>query len=341
MASEDRTVTSDLRGYLEKNAKRLSAFQAIELIESALDKGQEVGTHELARDEKLFFEVDHSLGFPLSDVVRIKHLPEDKDNPGERYRMMVTFMGLHGSGTPLPSFYAEQIAKYDADESVSKSFFDFFHNRIVGLLYRSWRKNRYYRRYLPGGEDQFSSWIFSLFGLSSEQSRTSTNVYWPRLLCFAGMLSTRNRSPALIAAIISHAFELDSVEIEEWVKRKVRVPADQKTRLGQSNATLGSNFVVGDSAKDIQGKIRIVIRNLTFKRFQDFLPRGKDFKILRGLVEFMLRDQIGYDLKLGLLPHESYPMTLSKDFPGRLGWSSFLGDGRVAEMRDVVIKVRT
>ncbi|MCB5205265.1 type VI secretion system baseplate subunit TssG [Neorhizobium sp. T786] len=341
MAASDRTTAADLGGHLEREAARFSAFQAIELIQGHYDGGRETGTHALAADEKLFFGVDHSLAFPLSDVADIRRLPPTNDGGVERFRINVTFLGLHGSGTPLPSYFAEEIARFDADESVTKGFNDFFHNRLVGLLFRAWRKHRYYRRYQPGGRDPFSSWVFSLFGLGSAESRASTHIYWPRLLCFAGMLSTRNRSPSMMARIIVHAFRLSAVDIDEWVQRKVRISADQTTRLGRGNSSLGHNMILGNGARDIQGKIRIVIRNLTFQRFQDFLPHGADYKRLRGLVEFMMRDQLAYDLKLGLLPSEAHPLTMKRDCPGRLGWSSFLGDRKYAEARDVIIRVRS
>jgi len=286
----------------------------------------------------------------LSDVVRITPLlPVSEENQAqgvhaqilpERYRMMVTFLGLHGSGTPLPSFYAEQIARYDRDESISKAFFDFFHNRIVGFLYRSWRKFRYYRRYRQGARDPFSSWIYALFGLGHKALRAPSPVYWPQFFCFAGMLSTRHRSPALICALITHAFQLPFVDMEQWVLRKITIPDDQKNRLGHANATLGHDFAIGGKVRDIQGKVRIVLGHLTFQRFQDFLPSGKDFDTLRSLIEFMLRDQLAYDLKLGLMPDEAHPLTLSKDCQGRLGWSSFLGAKAAHKSRDVIIRVR-
>ncbi|UXM95235.1 type VI secretion system baseplate subunit TssG [Bartonella sp. HY329] len=339
MASEDRTTAADLSGFLFKNSREFSAFEAIELIEKIIDKGVEVGTHQLAFDEKILFEVDSSLGFPTSDIVRIKQI--DESSHSERYKIKVTFMGLHGSSTVLPSYYAEQIAHYEQDQSVTKDFFDFFHNRIIGLLYRAWRQPRYFRRYQPGGEDKFSTWIFSMFGLGNTESRKFTNIYWPRLLCFAGLLSTRNRSPALFSTVISRAFNLEKVKIEEWIPRKVKIASEQLTKLGQKNSQLGQNMILGEFAPDIQGKIRIVIQDLDFRRFQDFLPHGKDFNGLRGLVEFMFRDQLSYDLKLGLKKQEAYPITLAKDSPSRLGWSSFLGDGKFDEVRDVIIKVRS
>ncbi|MHC5308055.1 type VI secretion system baseplate subunit TssG [Bartonella sp. LJL80] len=341
MAGENQMILADFSGFLEKKARYFSAFEAIELIEKTIDDDIEVGTHEHAFDEKLLFEVDSSISFPTSDVVRIKYIAPKRENAAPRYKLKVTFLGLHGSATPLPSYYAEQIALYEQDHSVIKDFFDYFHNRLIGLFYRSWRRSRYYRKYQPKGKDQFSTWIYSMFGLGDADSRDFTNVYWPRLLCFAGLMATRNRSPALFSTVIARAFNLDDVSIEEWTKRKVQIPPDQLTRLGQNNSHLGRNMILGQYSPDIQGKIRIVIRNLDFERFQDFLPHGKDFKSLRGLVEFMFRDQLGYDLKLGLKPKEAYPITLEKNSPGRLGWSSFLGDGRITEMRDVIIKVRS
>lgn len=341
MASQDRTSTADLSGFLSDNARQFSAFEMIELIEDVLDNGKEVGTHELAADEKILFSVDAGLAFPTSDIAKVSEIPPAQKGKSQRYNVEVTFMGLHGSGTVLPSYYAEQIAQYDPNESTTKDFFDFFHNRLIGLLYRAWRKPRYSRRYRPQGVDKFSSWIFSMFGLGNPESRSFTNVYWPRLLCFAGLLSTRNRSPALFSSVIARAFNLDAVNIDEWTKRKVKISDSQLTRLGKKNSILGLNTVLGENAPDIQGKIRIVIRNLDFSRFQDFLPHGRDFKSLRGLVEFMFRDQLSYDLKLCLKPLQAYPITLDKSCPCRLGWSSFLGNSRTQQIRDVIIKVRS
>lgn len=341
MATKDRSAATDLSGLLTRNGRAFSAFQAIELIQNHLDEGREPGTHGRAANERLLFGVDHSLAFPLSDVSSISEIAAANDDGPPRFRMNVTFLGLHGSGTPLPSYFAEEIARFDAGESVSKAFNDFFHNRLIGLLYRAWRKHRYHRRYRPGGADEFSSWVFSLFGLGNLEARRSTQVYWPRLLCFAGMLSTRNRSPAMMATIIAHAFQLHPVSIEEWIIRRVPIASDQRSKLARANAQLGKNLVIGSSFRDIQGKIRIVIENLSFARFQDFLPHGAEYHRLRGLVEFMMRDQLAYELQLGLLPKEAHPLTLERGSPGRLGWSSFLGTKKFTQSRQVLIRVRS
>nr|WP_297323367.1 type VI secretion system baseplate subunit TssG [uncultured Bartonella sp.] len=74
--------------------------------------------------------------------------------------------------------------------------------------------------------------------MGNPESRSFTNVYWPRLLCFAGLLSTRNRSPALFSSVIARAFNLDVVNIEEWTKRKVKISDSQRIRLGKKTRYL-------------------------------------------------------------------------------------------------------
>lgn len=342
MANQNRASAPDLSTHVNERGRHYAFFQAVELIQKQLDGGREVGTHVLARDEKVFFNVSHALAFPLSDIAAIHDLPADEREGGrKRFLMTVNFLGLHGSGSPLPSYYPEMIAQYDAEGSILRGFFDFFHNRIVGLFHRSWRKYRYYQRYQPGGADPFSQWVFSLFGLGDERVRASTRVYWPRLLCFAGILATRNRSPGVLSTVISHAFDLKRVEIEEMVRRKVEIPREQRSAAGGASCTLGQSMVIGDRANDCQGKFRIVLHDLTHRRFSEFLPSGKDFKRLRGLVEFMLRDQFAYDLKLCLAPREARPLTLHGREEGRLGWSSFMGEGEVDDIRPVVIRARS
>ncbi|MGU3664492.1 type VI secretion system baseplate subunit TssG [Methylobacterium sp. A49B] len=345
MASDNRPSAVDLiRAEAEARAPAYAFYRLVQMIQDALDDGREVGTHLRPAEERIIFEVDHSLGFPLSDVASMRLLNPACD--GARadsppcFVITVTFLGLHGSGSPLPSYYVEQIAGYDPKGSVLTDFFNFFHNRLIGLLHRGWRKYRYYMRYRPGGEDDFSRGIYSLFGLYDARLRSDSGIYWPRLLCFAGVLASRNRSPAVLSTIIQHTFRLERVSIEEWVRRRVPIPEHQKWGLGAANSRLGEGTISGDRAPDDQGKIRVVIHDLDDGRFRDFLPRGQEHRPLRNLVEFMLRDQFAYDFKLCLRPRATQPITLTRDDPGRLGWSSFLGDGRRDEERVVVITAR-
>jgi type VI secretion system protein ImpH len=343
MAGADRTAAVDLiAGRLREEARLYSFFQLVQLLQDRLAEGSEVGARLTSKDESLLFEVSNDLGFPTSDVVSVRPMwkgDQDSDEFG-RFRVRVAFLGLHGSSSPLPGYYVEQIASYDPDESVLKGFLDFFHHRLIGLLHRGWRKYRYYARYQRGGEDDFSKWTYALFGLRDDAVRASMQLYWPRLLRFAGVLSTRNRSPAVLSTVIAYMFGLERVEVREWIPRKVWIDDAQTWRLGSTRSHIGSQTVLGDRAPDRQGKIRIVLYGLDYERFSDFLPRGKDYRRLRNLIEFMLRDQLAYDFELHLAEGQARPMTLKKTERARLGWSQFVGDKRAREARQVLIPGR-
>lgn len=360
MASEDRQTADNLTDRLVHDARTWSFFQAVEHIQRTYDGGSEVGSHMLPGDEKIFFSVDHRLGFPISDINRI-----DLSNPGhlkangavpnipsdihvngsatgglrQPFQLEVAFLGLHGANSPLPSYYQETIARYDAEGSLLKGFFDFFHNRLIGLMHRTMRKYRYYVRYQPEAKDGFSQNMFCVFGLADQEARDSSKINWARLLTFTGILASRNRSPQVVASVVAHAFFHEDVEVEEWIQRKVDIPANQLSALGKQNFQLGQDVVLGDRVPDLASKFNIYLKNLSFERFQDFLPSGKDHEPLKQLVEFMLRDQHAYDIKLGLAPRQARPLDLSDSDEGHLGWSSFLGSGD-AGRRDVLITAR-
>jgi type VI secretion system protein ImpH len=377
MAHKKWEATIDLARHFEEQGQYYSFYNAVEIIQRHFDEGREPGTRLMPIVEPILFNVENNLNFPTSDISGIKtfKLPNIESGYGlsstalqnmvlenqidlsenqTRFQVSVNFLGLHGANSPLPTYYQEKVAQFDAEGSLLKDFFDFFHNRLISLLYRTMRKYPYYLQYKPVATDNYSKRIFSIFGLADDSIRSNDTINWARLLSFAGILSTRNRSPSVVATVLEYAFfsreklkakkeqsnqPLPNVSIDEWVFRKVDIDPSQKWSLGKSNSVLGHNAVIGDRVADIMGRFRICIENLSFERFQDFLPKGKEYNSLKKLVEFMLKDQFSYELKLGLISGHHKPLTLDTNEVGRLGWSSFVGKGQ-ATKREVNITVR-
>lgn len=328
MASQARSTTPDLTApdlidHLEADGHRYAFFQVVEMLQQALDDGREVGTHARPRHERLRFSVDNSLGFPTSDVAGVKRR-KTNDPDQDVIDITVNFMGLHGSTSPLPTYYQERAAQYVGEGSVIRDFQDFFHHRLIGLLHRAMKKYRYFNHYRPAAQDGFSQWIFSLFGLADQDVRQEADINWPRLLSFVGLMSARNRSATTVATLIKRAFLLDDVVVEQWVPRRVDIQADQKWKLGGATSALGQSTIVGDTVPDMSGKFRLCINNLTFERFQQLLPHGRDYKPLTYLMSLIMRDQLAYDIKLSLAPDECQPMKMSQEPQARLGWTTLL-----------------
>lgn len=317
------------------NARRYSFFQLVDLIHRHHGDDLEQGGEDHPQQERIRFSASAGLGFPGSDVVSALS-PEHEHAP---YQMEVSFLGLHGSQSPLPGYYLEDLA-WEAGQNlgVRRHFLDFFNHRLVTLFHRAWRKYRYYIRFQPGASDGFSDLIFALVGLGDARLREATPVNWSKMLAYAGLMAGRSRSPDVVSGMVAHCFDLEDVSIEQWVLRKVDIARSQQTQLGRSNASLGMDTLVGAQVRDRSGKFVLRIRNLSRQRFADFLPNGREHKRLLKLVEFATREQLAYDLELQMRPRDIRPMQLGEDV--RLGWNSFVTPERASSRPAVRIQIR-
>lgn len=337
MENTGRNATADLTVsdwqvpsvHLPENVRSYNFYQLVELLQKVMGANPESEEWEL--NCRLVFRSNPSLGFSPSDVISLTGAVD------ERFLLLTNFFGLSGAQSPLPGFIVEQLAAEDPG-GVKQPFFDFFNNRLISLVYRVWRKYRYYVRFQPDAGDKFSSQLFSLVGLGDPGLRGETPINWCKMLAYAGTLAGRSRSPQVVTGIIAHCFDLKDVRIRQWIKRKVRIELSQQLSLGQQNAMLGVDTVIGDMITDCNGKFIICIGKLSQERFADLLPSGKDFQPLCKLVEFILREQMAYDLELTMDDGEMPELCLNSEGRVALGWSSFLGGGR--QDKHVRIQVR-
>lgn len=323
MAGTDRSALDDVtagQAMFRQDARHFNFFQLVELLnqmegvdlEQALDFRPEL--------ERIRFRSTASIGFHPSDVLRVG---EDTDG---RQELEVAFLGLHGSQSPMPGYYLEELAwEYAQGEQKLGVFLDFFHHRLLTLLHRAWRKYRYHVRFQNDGEDGFSRLMFALVGLGNDAVRDSLPVNRAKMLSYAGLLASPSRSPEVVAGLVIHCFDLEDVEVIAWQHRKVPIFEDQQNRLGRANSLLGGDFVIGDKVNDCAGKFLLKVDNLSFSRFLSFLPNGEHFQPLVRFVSFILRDQLAWDLRLGFAEGEARGLRLGDDQSSRLGWSSFLG----------------
>ncbi|CAH8190238.1 conserved hypothetical protein [Vibrio aestuarianus] len=337
MGNTDRNAAVDLeitalqesQVGLPNDVRTYNFYQLVELLQklNALNPESE----DWERACQLVFSANPSLGFAPADVTDLRELDD------ERLVLQTNFFGLTGAQSPLPGFILQQLAEEDPG-GFKRPFLDFFNNRLINLVYRVWRKYRYYVRFQAGAQDQFSSQLFSLVGLGDADLRGETPINWCKMLAYAGTLAGRSRSPQVVSGIIAHCFDLQDVSIRQWVRRKVQIEPHQQCCLGKQNGELGINSMLGSSVIDCNGKFVICIKNLTRERFVDFLPSGKEYQPLCKLVEFILREQMAYDLELTMHESEVPTMSLSRDSGVALGWSSFLGQN-LAD-KNVLIQVR-
>ncbi|MFK3817148.1 type VI secretion system baseplate subunit TssG [Pseudomonas sp. NPDC089407] len=318
-----------------KDAHQYNYFQLIELLHQLHGDDLEQRTADRETRRRVRLEVSPKLCFPIADVLRADRLGDD------RYRIEASFLGLHGTDSPLPTYYLDDIAYEHAHGiGLRPAYLNFFNHRLHTLLHQGWRKYRYYRRFQPGAKDGFSRYVFALIGLDDSALRGNTPLPWSRLLSFVGMIASRSRSPGMVAGMIAHCFDLQQVSIREFEKRTVHITQSQRNGLGSRNCALNDNFLVGGSTESRSSKFTIVIAGLDQQQFREFLPSGDNYQRLARLVEFLLRDVGAYDLELRMRAEEAPPFSLRAEHGTHLGWTSFMADRKDPTPPPVRILVR-
>lgn len=324
------------------NVRRHNFFALVDAIYRITGKHSDISLATDPDEEVVRFEADTSLAFPGSDVVRITQ------NDSGQYVVTVAFSGLHGSQSPLPGFYLDQIAwESTQGESGMADFLDLFSHRLIQFIWHIWRKYRWYICFNNGGTDEFTQRMYALVGLGSQSLRDRLVINHSKMLAYTGVLAGPGRSPEIICDLVSHCFDLEDVTLQRWQLRKVDIRPSQQNRLGGflqrdwrrlPRSVLGQNFTLGNQVLDRSGKFLLRIRGLSRERFLTFLPNGESFLPLTMFVAFILRDQFAWDLRLEMAPKQIGGMTLGDERTSRLGWTTFVGQPETCP--GVTIKVR-
>ncbi len=294
--------------------------QAVDIARRYICSGGGEETPDLFR-----YSVNPALSFPPGDIESLEFVARDDKPP--QIALMLNLMGLHGAGSPLPAYFTEYVAQHTDGPDALRDFFDIFNHRLISLLYGSWGKYRYYAQYKAQATDRLSRRFFGFIGLGHRELRQAKKLSWPRLMAYMGLIAFNGEAAGSLESILRHYFSHQSISIIPCITRWVAVPADQQCRLGENNCRLGEDFITGEEVPDQTGKFRIRIAELTWERFNSFLPSDRNFAELQTLVKFVMRSRLDFDVELRLLPEEIRPWKLEADNECRLGWSIWSGEG--------------
>jgi type VI secretion system protein ImpH len=278
-----------------------------------------------AATDCLRYSVNPDLSFPPGDIASVS--VAEREGDAALVRMTLNFMGLHGASSPLPAYFTEYVAQHADAPDALRDFFDIFNHRLAGLLQSAWIKYRYYAQYQSGAADRLSSRFFGFIGAGRQEVREAKDLCWPRLMAYMGLIAFNSNSTGSLESILRHYFGHEAIVVQPCVARWVAIPADQQSALGEDNCSLDDDFVIGESMPDQTGKFRIRIFDLTWERFNAFLPGEKNFADLRTLVRFVLNACLDFDVELCLRPEEIRPWRLAEDNERLLGWSVWCGEG--------------
>jgi type VI secretion system protein ImpH len=329
-------------------------FQAVRLLTRLAPERALVGRGGPPAREVVRFRALPSLDFPASAIYQLRPPAGEQTVPA----MTVTFLGLHGPSGVLPRHYTELIHRLERERKgeerrALRDWLDLFNHRFISLFYRAWEKYRFwvaYERREQGrtDPDSFTQALFSLVGLGTpglrsrlrvvaveagvERERTLAAVDDRSLIYYAGLLSSAHRTAGGLASLLEDYFEVP-VRVQQFVGQWLELEPGSQSRLGalDGNCQVGVNLVAGERVWDVQGKIRIRLGPLSYRRFNDFLPdrsplpEHKGFFLLVHLARLYAGPELDFDVQPVLRADSVPECQLSEEPPGpRLGWNTWL-----------------
>ena len=317
MATQDRRQTLVIKDNLLKNSNRFSFIQAVRLLHYLIrkdDLDEELIGQSIRVRPKL------SLDFPGTDIDSIEEIPGE--NP--LFLLTVTFLGLYGVSSPLPTFYTEDLMdEASRDISVTRDFLDIFNDPFYRLFYQCWSKYRQSVKIIDEQDTVYLERLFCFLGLGIEKHRQEVPDA-QALIPYIGLFTQFPRSAQGLKTLLAGALKEPHLEIIQCVPRTASIPEDQRIFLGTSTANLGVNSYLGQEIDDRMGAFRIKIGPVDADAFHEFLPDTRKFDTMAQLVHLYMDKPLKWENEVVLSAREVRTVRLGESRWSHLGWDTWM-----------------
>jgi len=299
---------------LEKNPYAFDFFRAVRLLESRFPEKPRVGYSNSPSKDPVRFSQKPSLAFAPSTLEGLSYRPVSK-----LPQLFVRFFGLFGPNSPLPPHLTEYAIERELhhNDPTLRAFCNIFNHRLIAFFYRAWACNQKAVDLDRETRPRFTRFFGSFFGMGMESLEGQDNVQdWAKLY-FAGRMACPTRNAEGLEAILGEYFEVKT-EVQQFVGRWMKLPADSICRLGESPETgrLGMTAIVGDRFWECQLKFRVKMGPMALRDYERLLPNGEAFQRLKNWILNYCGEHFFWDAQL-FRKAEEVPETC-------LGWTTWL-----------------
>lgn len=302
--------------------KKYSLPQAIRVVTAHL-KSFYPNENSLKLYKKILFKANPSLAFQKSEIRDINFIEFEGI---VKVEMTLNFLGIFGSSSPLPSHYSEMVLDSVDSDKILHDFLNLFNHHLQRFVYPIWEKHRYYIQYKKDLNDKFSKYVLSFLGLYSNTKEPSSSLDLQKLIPYMGILSMKHKSSGTLKAILRHYLSHNDIEIIQCIPTKYDIPSWQHSSLGESNISLGSDFLIGESIVSKNAKFRILLKNVTSNDLLKYSIRGKKMAELNDLISFSLNEPLEHEVCLEIKSDEKKPLLLDKNNERFLGINCWIGN---------------
>jgi len=289
MANTDRNPSASLSDTLIEEGRRFSFIQAYRLLQHLI--GQQSSEQKACNSgSRIRVRPELSLTFPESDIVDIE---KDSD---DTYRMTVSFLGLYGASSPLPTFYTEDLfAEQLADSSAARDFLDILNAPLYDLYFRIWAACHLHYQIIESGDHSALERMYCLLGLPEQLFRDRIPGH-DALIRYIGVISQSPRSAEGLRAFLADIVPDTTITVVQCIPRTVTLPEDQRFSLGIANNRLGSDGYLGHELIDRMGTFRIEIGPVGSSELSRLLPGQPAFTEIDNRIRFYVDQPLEWEI---------------------------------------------
>ncbi|WP_192954710.1 type VI secretion system baseplate subunit TssG [Gallaecimonas mangrovi] len=294
--------------------ERFNFYQLVRLLlqDKQLDPNQ--------LDQVVRFKAAMEMAFPGHEV---RQLQPGKDPSCDPMQLETTNLVLAGYNGPIPEAMFEQLLDQARQGNQALiQFFDLFNHRLNVLRYRIKSAPRLGLNVLPPEATPVAMMLSALMGLTNTQADQRLPLSQRSLLGLAGLLANPRYSEPVLTRILGRYLGAD-VSLQPlsgaWRSRQ----AQQLTRLGQANGSLGQSCRLGHKAWMPAARVALAVAAIGYPHYCRLLPRqdmhtGSGYLPLVALLRFLLNRRHDAWVQLQLAA-ETRPMPMLTARP----WQAF------------------
>lgn len=293
MERESQSTPTRLMESLGDRLPYINFYRFCQLLEQSQPDQPVIGSTWQMRLEPVRFRTHPGMGFPAAEIKAVE-LPESPHLPPT---VRITFMGLYGVESPLPTHYIDDITQRREGSEVTADFLDIFNHRLIAQYYRIWRKYSYPASFKAGGKDNISQYLLGLAKLGIAGCTESIAAPASRFLALLPVMLLPGRTAEGMASLV-HLLA-PQTEANVWHHDKRRVPLKQPLTMSVSQpATLTSRPVMGNYATDVNSQVLLQLTTTDPDEVQGWLPGGDLHSDLMALLHVYLGSRLDVRLQL-------------------------------------------
>lgn len=281
---------------LEKLGDRLpylNFYRFCQLLEQSQPDQPVIGSTWQVRQEPVRFRPHPGMGFPAAELKGLEPAAHPYPAPAVR----VTFMGLYGVESPLPTAYIDDIAQRREGSEATADFLDIFNHRLIAQYYRIWRKYSYPATFSAGGTDKTSQYLLGLAGLGITGCAENIATPASRFLALLPVMLLPGRTAEGLTSLVN--LLAPDTRAQVWHHDKRRVPLKKTLQMSvRQPISLKGRPVMGEFATDVNSRVLLRLHTGNPSDVQGWLPGGELHSDLMSLLHVYLGGRLDVRLQL-------------------------------------------